>query len=367
MHSPPEPQELEVSVFGPGRGECIVVHLGFNTWIVVDSCINRESGNPVALDYLSKLRVDVASCVRLIVASHWHDDHIKGIGKVIAAAESATFVDSAAYPLSLLSRMISLGVSAGERATAVNEYSSIFETLGARRKAGQKKTSVGPERALQNTTLLALKNDDINVEVTALSPSSGTFNRTEAELAEILAGMERRKQPKCPEGANKQSVVLSISVGSVNVLLGADLEADKDQSEGWQAIINSAGRTNGKAHIFKVPHHGSTNAYSEDCWRELLMHDPVAIVTPYSQSGLPSSEDIERLCAHTKQVYLTSDFRRYKGTRYDRAVERTLKERGKKLRPMEGNMGHVRARVDIRNPGVQLKVDLFNGAERKCV
>ena len=27
--SPPEPQELEVSVFGPGFGECVVLHLGF--------------------------------------------------------------------------------------------------------------------------------------------------------------------------------------------------------------------------------------------------------------------------------------------------------------------------------------------------
>ena len=33
---PPAPDELEVSLFGRGVGECAVVHLGSGEWLVVD-------------------------------------------------------------------------------------------------------------------------------------------------------------------------------------------------------------------------------------------------------------------------------------------------------------------------------------------
>ena len=46
---PPSPDELEISLFGPGRGECVVVHLGNNDWLVVDSCLDNTSSQPVAL------------------------------------------------------------------------------------------------------------------------------------------------------------------------------------------------------------------------------------------------------------------------------------------------------------------------------
>lgn len=46
---PPKADELEVSVFGPGIGECVVVHAGAGEWMIVDSCVDRSSGLPVAL------------------------------------------------------------------------------------------------------------------------------------------------------------------------------------------------------------------------------------------------------------------------------------------------------------------------------
>jgi hypothetical protein len=74
----PAPDELEVSLFGPGYGECVLVHLGLGEWLIIDSCVNQyEGGNP-ALDYLKSLAIDPAEAVRLIVASHWDDDHVHG-------------------------------------------------------------------------------------------------------------------------------------------------------------------------------------------------------------------------------------------------------------------------------------------------
>ena len=72
------PDQIEVTVIGPGFGESIVIHVGSNQWVVVDSCLDSRTGAPAALTYLNTLGVDPSVGVKLIVASHWHDDHIGG-------------------------------------------------------------------------------------------------------------------------------------------------------------------------------------------------------------------------------------------------------------------------------------------------
>src|SRR5260221_10149936 len=94
--TPPHQNELEVSLFGPGFGECLVVHLGAGEWMVVDSCPNADKSRSIALDYLGQMGVDVAARVKLVVATHWHDDHIQGLGGVLVDAVSARFACSAA-------------------------------------------------------------------------------------------------------------------------------------------------------------------------------------------------------------------------------------------------------------------------------
>jgi glyoxylase-like metal-dependent hydrolase (beta-lactamase superfamily II) len=91
----PAADDVEVSVFGHGYGECVVVHTGGGHWLVVDSCTLRESGRPVALAYLDAIGV-APSSIRWIVATHWHDDHVAGIGAMFQAANEAAFIASSA-------------------------------------------------------------------------------------------------------------------------------------------------------------------------------------------------------------------------------------------------------------------------------
>ena len=66
-----------------------MIHLGDGQWIVVDSCIDRLTRRPVALDYLEQLQVNITEAVKLIVVTHWHDDHIRGISTVAREAHRA--------------------------------------------------------------------------------------------------------------------------------------------------------------------------------------------------------------------------------------------------------------------------------------
>ena len=66
---PPKPDQIELTLTGPGYGECIVFHIGNCNWVIIDSCLDKKK-IPVALSYLRSLGVDPAKNVRLIVATH---------------------------------------------------------------------------------------------------------------------------------------------------------------------------------------------------------------------------------------------------------------------------------------------------------
>jgi Metallo-beta-lactamase superfamily len=168
----PDPDELEVSVFGPGVGECMVVHLGDAEWMVVDSCVDRESREPVALTYLTELGVDVERQVRAVVVTHWHDDHMRGAARVLEAANNAKFFCSGALDDSDFYEFV---VAAEERTqTGVydSEFLSILHLLERRAQPGARPASIGPEWSFANQCIY--RGPFSNVYT--LSPSSGTLS-----------------------------------------------------------------------------------------------------------------------------------------------------------------------------------------------
>jgi hypothetical protein len=362
---PPGASQLEISVFGPGTGECVLVHIGDGDWIVVDSCIDRRTRRPVALDYLNSLRVDVASRVKLVVATHWHDDHIRGLSDVLLAAESARFVNSAAYDFQQLLRLVALGNRMASPASATREYDRIAELLDHRRHAGLKHEAVGPIPALANKKILALTQGDRSVaaEIIALSPSDAAYYLAKEELGAALSAVQGGRRP-VTQGPNQLSIVLWLKVGALDVLLGADMEHVSEPTRGWLAITRSNERPAGRADFFKVPHHGSHNADCSECWTKLLSPDPIAILTPYAPSRLPTQTDIKRICMRSSSAYSTSDYATYGLPRRDNAVERTMRGMAISRRALAGQMGHVRLRCDAVSVDPRPVVQLSAGARQ---
>ena len=172
-------------------GECVLVHIGDGDWVVVDSCIDRRKQRPVALDYLTSLQVDVASRVKLVVATHWHDDHIRGLADVLLAAEKAKFVNSAAYDFKQLLRINALGNRVAPQASATREYDRIAALLDHRLRTGLKHEIVGPIPALANKKLLALTRGErsVSAEIVALSPSDAAYYLAKEELGAALSAV----------------------------------------------------------------------------------------------------------------------------------------------------------------------------------
>ena len=361
---PPNDEELEVSVFGPGVGESIVVHLGHGDWMVVDSCLSPRTGRPAALEYLGDLGVDVGSAVKLIVLTHWHDDHVRGAGEILERAEAAQVVCSAKDHGPAFFEAVETARTARLPATGLDEMAKVLDTLLHRRLPSQRHESVGPVWAAEGRTLLQRDaNGQPSARVVALSPSDGTLTLALHELQEFLprpAGPERRAVRLTP---NQRSVVVFAEAGTRAILLGADLEETHNPATGWRAVVGSPVRPTARSEVFKVPHHGSAGADNEAVWQEMLAEEPIACLTPFSRgrSPLPTTNDLRRLGQRTGHVFCTRPARGPKPRRKPPAVARTIREVAKRRRLMEGPMGHIRVRGSLSDQA-PMRVELFGPA-----
>ena len=175
QYTPPHPDELEVSLFGPGVGECIVVHIGNNEWIIVDSCIETSTKEPSPLFYLNKLGVNPSESVKLFVITHWHSDHIRGSSKIADECPNATICFSEALLrkefLTLVSAYSGLEqpIISDRENCGTKEISLIIKTIKSRCEQNGLKQS---PYSLTSADNRIYQNNSVQSEVWALSPSS---------------------------------------------------------------------------------------------------------------------------------------------------------------------------------------------------
>jgi beta-lactamase superfamily II metal-dependent hydrolase len=364
--TPPNADEIEVSLFGPGLGEAVLVHVGAGEWIVVDSCLDRFPRRPVALRYLESLGCDPASAIRLVVATHWHDDHIGGLAAIVRATPQAKLICSAALTCKEFLQV----VASGDRAMMVSpgsaEFGEVFAILRERR-SGARAGLAGAEWARADQRLWLRSGAPFPAEVWALSPSAESMTLAMNEFAQLLPTRGTPKRRLVAQRPNEVAVVLWIEAGGLRTLLGADLENSGNPKTGWQAVLGSAARPAGAAHVFKVPHHGSRNGDHPNVWAGMLVGQPHTALTPYTRGvTVPTAGDLARLRGRTPNLYMTAQ----PGTgggwappQRDGAVEKTLKEVTRGRRALTGAMGHVRLRAPAGDPS-RIRVELFHTAHR---
>ncbi|MBF0549270.1 MAG: MBL fold metallo-hydrolase [Deltaproteobacteria bacterium] len=367
---PPSSDEVEISVFGPGFGECIVLHVGENNWIIVDSCIQVDQKVPAALAYLKKIGVNPGDAVRLVIATHWHDDHIRGIGKVLEACNTAQFICSEALNTA---EFLTLVRAYGKRimmqqTTGIDEFNHVLDILGKRAKSATRndvpKFAIA-DRILWDKGNSRLGNTSISCRISALSPTDAASLASKLEIVDLLPhekDSKRRLQALTP---NQAAVVLWVNVGGVHVLLGSDLEEISGSNMGWSTIVQSAILPEQKARFFKIPHHGSRTAHCDSVWSDMLEANPIAVLTPFRNGSvtLPTPDDLRRIIALSPNTYVTAAPTLSRSRKRIPAVERTIKEIGGSIRQIQHVMGHVRFR--IRPLGIG-KIELF-GSAAQCM
>ena len=328
---PPGPGDFEVTVFGPGYGESIVLHVGNGAWIVIDSCLDPD-GRPHALRYLESIGVDPSTTVRLIVATHWHDDHVRGLAQMVETCREAAFCCAAALCrkefLSLVQAI--QGRHLSSVGSGLREIHAVFSHLDS--------TGKKPIHAIANRVVFQRE----TCRFWSLSPGDDVFQRFLEGVEETIPGQGSNKGRIKSLSPNEAAVALWVDVEDFALLLGADLDR-----RGWVTVVCDSERPAGRASVFKVPHHGSQDADESAVWKRMLESDPFAILTPWRRGGraLPTLGDVNRLRTSTPNGYVTSAGSLWLPPRYsNRVVDRTLRQSRAQLRRLAPHAGAVRLR-----------------------
>ena len=332
--TPPSVDEFELTLFGPGYGESIVLHLGGGLWVVVDSCLDKD-GTPRALSYLDSIGIDPAQDVALIVATHWHDDHIRGMAQLVERCSRATFCCAS----TLIQNEFLAAVHALEgrhlsfAGSGIREIHAVFSQLG------QSAPVQTPRIAHANLRLL----EQGGCEIWSLSPNDRNYAAFLRTISGLIPGEGQSKGRVPNPSPNEFAVVLWVRIENIVVLLGSDLE-----KPGWVEILQSAQRPKDKASVFKVPHHGADNAHDPAVWSQMLEPDPFAVLTPWRRGGhvRPTQSDVERILSCTPNAYATArpSLSARATMRRPTMVSRTVRESGVKLRRLGISSDAIRLR-----------------------
>ena len=248
----------------------------------------------MAITYLRNLGLDPADAVSLIVATHWHDDHIRGMANMVETCGNARFCCS-----SVLNEREFLALAAtAEASTTTLMSSGVREYVNTRTLLSDRSST---PRYAQADRLILSEGD---FKVWSLSPADGVVDVFLQRISRMVNGSDGPRGQLTTLEPNETSVVLLIEVGDTTVLLGGDLER-----RGWLAILDGARQIDRRASAFKVPHHGSEDAHEERVWTEMLDEGPVAILTPWQRGRwyLPTQVGVERMLRFTDDVYITAE------------------------------------------------------------
>jgi hypothetical protein len=182
-----------------------------------------------------------------------------------------------------------------------------------------------------------------------LSPSDKQFEKFILELGKLAPVERAAKKRVADQDENDLSVVTLISIGDQAILLGADLTEIGDNEVGWSAIVTMPERPAQLANIFKIPHHGSANGHCQEVWEQMLIANPIAVLTPWSKNrGLPTASDVERILDLSEAAFSTSMRPRKRAAR-PYSVQKQIRETVGRIRPLEAQTGFVR----LRNGGAK--------------
>jgi beta-lactamase superfamily II metal-dependent hydrolase len=360
----PAPDVVEVSIFGPGKGESILVHLGWGKWIIIDSCIDQQTDSLPVIDYLRRLGVSVENDVLMVLGTHAHDDHIAGISRVFDHCSTAFYACPAALTeedfVSVLEEDVQAELTL--RRSIYSEFRKVQEIANGRRKTAGGKRFL--KRAIEELYLLDRDwLDGSRSRVYTLSPSHEAVTRSLQRLvnAKAVAGRSRNPSPLNP---NEFSIALWIeSLGKV-ILLGGDV-LKGPAGCGWAGILTEFKPTQ-RASLIKVPHHGAPNADEADVWEKLLEDNPVALLAPFraGKRPRPDLQDRTRICSRTSNAFITASPAIPAPGREVKAQRAELGQTAGNLRDAWGRIGQVRARSRMGSSG--WKIELFSPAQSLC-
>jgi len=318
VHLPPD--ALSIVVFGPGRGESIVVVFPDKSVGVVDGC--REPthevsgrGDPVRefLDDWAKAQGGKLR-LRFVCLTHPHDDHYAGLGRLLGAyrgeVDSVWTVlhvgDQYAKPLLKFVETTRAGRDLLPDGATVKGLERVLAEFNA---AYKPKPEGGGSEPILLQKGMPLFREDMGGRpfiISACGPAGQDILSAHNELINGLKELAENEEHRTRFDPNAVSGALLIRWGRAGVLLGGDLLCAQGRYCGWDGVH---GAVESPVQVVKVAHHASKEAHHDALWERLGTDLALAIVTPFKKakgSMPPRPEQISQLAQDTV-VAITSE------------------------------------------------------------
>jgi hypothetical protein len=305
---------LSIAVFGPGKGEAIVVRLPDGSVGVVDGCREPRDdggrGDPVRelVDAFARVsRIPDAFRLSFVCLTHPHDDHYAGLGRLLEAY--AGRIDEVWSVLHTTPRYaqalhewlaatrggeISLPDDANPRGLA-----RVIEQLhAAHQKYGSAPYNVGAGQLLRSASLRGHQ-----FVAMACGPSHKDLIDATDELLFLLQQKAEGLEPRIEHDPNRTSGAILLRWGDAAILLTGDLLCGADPRSGWLAARKYVTH---QVQVVNVSHHASVEAHDATLWE--IMKPRLAIVTPFKMAAgnQPPRPDQIAAIASTSVVAITS-------------------------------------------------------------
>ncbi|MGO8671968.1 MAG: hypothetical protein ACLQVD_11455 [Capsulimonadaceae bacterium] len=300
----PNDNQLFVEVVGGGaKGETIILGLPNGTWGIVDCYSGILAGAVGSNATVKRLRELKIQTLEFVALTHPHDDHYRGMSRVLTAFPPKRFWQFGGLSALLLQYLQAQADADDPRAvkTSVDDLMATYRIVGS--GAAQKTISfeyLTGVTLLLDTTVQA-GNSDVRLTVHSIAPNGTVVRAYEEELVKCFDG-DRVDSKKLNLDHNQLSAAFIISFGETRLVLGGDVTEAT-----WKPVLSNLHELGMPVHAsyVKVSHHGSANGYCDNLWSELSKRrKPSAVVTPYKRQ-LPELPALAHISEHAGEILVT--------------------------------------------------------------
>lgn len=309
---------LSIAVFGPGKGEAIVVRLPDGRVGVVDGCREPEPDHPMGRgDPVRELLERLARAhsapeelrLEFVALTHPHADHYGGVGRLLHAFHRRVdqIWEVAQTTPGFLPALLKWTERTYRRDRfmvdehVVKGLERIIERFHlSRSEGGSQLKHLSADKLLLERVV-----GDHELKISACGPADGDLQTATEDLIASLSALKGREGARAGRfDPNLTSGALLVRWGRSAMLLAGDLLRGTAPHSGWELARR---RIDGEVQVVNVAHHASVKAHHGDLWA--AMRPALAIVTPFmfgESANPPRPEQISALARTEAVVAITS-------------------------------------------------------------
>lgn len=273
-----------IHVLNVGHGDSIILELPNNNWGVVDCFKTSAEVQPPALTFLKGRNV---TKLKFVCLTHPHKDHFHGMLEILKHFTSDGRQIDEFWDFGPTKDLIRVFLDRCGSEKEFSELQDLYEFIT------QRVLSKKIEWVEAKARVKCIEVSDI--KISSLAP----LGRDTMQYIRSWARDTRIDE-------NLLSVVLVITYGETNIVLGSDTKSWQEILKNWGQDCREAKRKH-KFDFVKVSHHGSREGNDDGLWKSFAVRGKsVAVISTGCKYGSPHRETVTSIISSKVKLYSTN-------------------------------------------------------------